>query len=214
MKQIKPIFIIIAALAVIMLIINFIGQCTAKRNTEVLVQSEVALTKQKAIDSVKTAEAEKAMVVIDSLQLKSDSVIAQAKKNAAYWEKIANKRGREYAELQNKADSLAVYADTSCFEVIEAFRDANLALKQENEALTNKITDVEIEAQEWCEKYENSEKKIFLLEGVLVEKDKTISQQEQTITEFEKRLRKSNTWLQRHKEKVGFGAGLIFGILL
>lgn len=209
MKQIKPIIYIVAGLIAILLIANAVGQCTEKRNEQAITQADLAIVKQAAIDSVLTANGRKETAKIDSLQKVSDMKIAEAQRGAAYWENIANKRKVRADNAESKADSLANEAGEQCAEVIDAFISANNELKGTNEALVNQITEVEKEAQEWCEKYELSENEILVLSRTIEVKDKTILTYSQEVITLKKRLKrtKNGLWL-------GFGVGLASGIVV
>lgn len=209
MKQIKPIIYIVAGLIAILLIANAFGQCTEKRNEQAITQADLAIVKQAAIDSVVTANVKKETAKIDSLQKVSDMKIAEAKRGAAYWENIANKRKVRADNAESKADSLANEAGEQCAEVIDAFRSANKELKGTNEALVNQITEVEKEAQEWCEKYELSENEILVLRRTIEVKDKTILTYSQEVITLKKRLKRTKNGLW-----IGFGVGLASGVVI
>jgi hypothetical protein len=214
MKNIKSILAIIGVLLLILLIVNFAGNCTAKRNEKAVDTQSIEQVKQKAIDSTKTAEFRKSIAKQDSLQAVYDMQIAEAKRGAAYWEGIANKRRVRADNAESRADSLANVAGLECAEVVDAFRSANSELKGENEALTNQITETEKEAQFWCEKSESQDDEIFLLKGIIETKEMTILKQDETIFIYEKRLKRSNSWLNRNKHWLGLGIGLTGGLLI
>lgn len=214
MKNIKSILAIIGVLLLILLIVNFAGNCTAKRNEKAVDTQTIEQVKQKAIDSTKTAEFRKSIAKQDSLQAVYDMQIAEAKRGAAYWEGIANKRRVRADNAESRADSLANVAGLECAEVVDAFRSANSELKGENEALTNQITETEKEAQFWCEKSESQDDEIFLLKGIIETKEMTILKQDETIFIYEKRLKRSNSWLNRNKHWLGLGIGLTGGLLI
>lgn len=214
MKNIKSILAIIGVLLLILLIVNFAGNCTAKRNEKAVDTQTIEEVKQKAIDSTKTAEFRKSIAKQDSLQAVYDMQIAEAKRGAAYWEGIANKRRVRADNAESRADSLANVAGLECAEVVDAFRSANSELKGENEALTNQITETEKEAQFWCEKSESQEAENFLLKGIIETKEMTILKQDETIFIYEKRLKRSNSWLNRNKHWLGLGIGLTGGLLI
>lgn len=209
MKQIKPIIYIVAGLIAILLIANAVGQCSEKRNEQAIINTDLAIVKQAAIDSVITAQGKKEAAKIDSLQKVSDMKIAEAQRCAAYWENIANKRKVRADNAEQKADSLANEAGAECADVIDAFRIANNELKGANEALINQITEVEKEAQEWCEKYELSENGILILKRTIEVKDETILTHSQEVITLKKRLKrtKNGLWL-------GFGVGLASGVVI
>lgn len=209
MKQIKPIIYIVAGLIAILLIANAFGQCTEKRNEQAITQADLAIVKQAAIDSVVTANLKKETAKIDSLQKVSDMKIAEAQRGAAYWENIANKRKVRADNAEQKADSVANEAGAQCAEVIDAFRSANNELKGANEALVNQITEVEKEAQEWCEKYELSENEILVLRRTIEVKDKTILTYSQDVITLKKRLKRTKNGLW-----IGFGVGLASGVVI
>ena len=212
MKNIKSILAIIGVLLLILLIVNFAGNCTAKRNEKAVNTQTIEQVKQKAIDSTKTAEFLKSVAVQDSLQAGYDMQIAEARRGAAYWEGIANKRKDRADNAEARADSLANIAGVECAEVIGAFRSANSELKGRNDALVNQITETEMEAQFWCEKSESQESENSLLKGIIATKETTILKQNETIFIYEKRVKRSNSWLNRHKEKVGFVIGFGVGL--
>ena len=210
----KNILLIIGGLLLILLIVNTAGNCTAKRNEKAVDTQSIEQVKQKAIDSTKTAEFRKYIAKQDSLQAVYDMQIAEARRGAAYWEEIANKRRVRADNAESRADSLANVAGLECAEVVDAFRSANSELKGENEALTNQITETEKEAQFWCEKSESQEAENFLLKGIIETKEMTILKQDETIFIYEKRLKRSNSWLNRNKHWLGLGIGLTGGLLI
>ncbi len=210
----KNILLIIGGLLLILLIVNTAGNCTAKRNEKAVDTQTIEQVKQKAIDSTKTAEFRKSIAKQDSLQAVYDMQIAEARRGAAYWEGIANKRRVRADNAEARADSLANVAGLECAEVVDAFRSANSELKGENEALTNQITETEKEAQFWCEKSESQDDEIFLLKGIIETKEMTILKQDETIFIYEKRLKRSNSWLNRNKHWLGLGIGLTGGLLI
>lgn len=210
----KNILLIIGGLLLILLIVNTAGNCTAKRNEKAVDTQTIEQVKQKAIDSTKTAEFRKSIAKQDSLQAVYDMQIAEAKRGAAYWEGIANKRKARADNAEARADSLANVAGLECAEVVDAYRSANSELKGENEALTNQITETEKEAQFWCEKSESQDDEIFLLKGIIETKEMTILKQDETIFIYEKRLKRSNSWLNRNKHWLGLGIGLTGGLLI
>lgn len=210
----KNILLIIGGLLLILLIVNTAGNCTAKRNEKAVDTQSIEQVKQKAIDSTKTAEFRKSIAKQDSLQAIYDMQIAEARRGAAYWEGIANKRRVRADNAESRADSLANVAGLECAEVVDAFRSANSELKGENEALTNQITETEKEAQFWCEKSESQDDEIFLLKGIIETKEMTILKQDETIFIYENRLKRSNSWLNRNKHWLGLGIGLTGGLLI
>lgn len=210
----KNILFIIGVFAINLLIVNTAGNCTAKRNEKAVDIQSIRLAKQSAIDSTKTAELMKAVATQDSLQAVYDMQIAEAKRGAAYWERIANKRKIRADNAEHVADSIANVAGSECAEVINAFRTVNSELKGQNEALTNQITETEKEAQMWCEKSESQGYEILLLKGVIDTKEVTIFKQNEAILDYEKRLKRSNSWLNRNKHWIGLGIGLTAGGLL
>jgi hypothetical protein len=214
MKNIKSILAIIGGLVSVLLIVNLAGNCTANRNKKAVETQSIELVKQKAIDSTKTAEFLKLVAVQDSLQTVYDMQIAEARRGAAYWEGIANKRKVRADIAESRADSLANIAGVECTEVIDAFRAANSELKGRNDALVSQITETEKEAYFWCEKSESQEAENSLLKGIVATKETTIEKQNYTIAVYEARLKRSNSWLNRHKDKIGFVLGFGTGILI
>lgn len=214
MKNIKSILSIIGVLLLILLIVNFVGNCTANRNEKAVETQSIELAKQNAIDSTKTAEFLKSIAVQDSLQEVYDMHISEARRGAEYWEGIANKRKARADNAESRADSIANVAGVECVEVIDAFRTANSELKGRNDALLNQVSETKKEAEFWCEKSESQESENALLKGIMATKETTILEQNETIIIYEKRLKRSNNWLNRNKDKIGLviGFGLGLGI--
>lgn len=213
-EEIKPVYYIIAGVVLILVITFSLSKCSSGKTEAVLSDNSLQIAKQKAIDSTKTAMLNELIQKEDSISLAHKLEISELKKESAYYLSKASKAGKSAEYYRHKADSLATFDKGKCGEIIEAFRQSNDTLRGENGNLKDACTKLEQEAQEWCLLYESSEKKLQYKDSIILVKQTTINTQSETITDYEKRLKKSQNKFWRRVENLGsFALGLVIGKL-
>jgi len=211
-EEIKPIYYIISGVVLILVIAFSVSKCSSDKTEDTLIENSLKLTKQQAIDSTKTAMLNVFIQKEDSISEAHKLEISELKKESAYYLSKASKAGKSAEYYRNKADSLSALDEGQCKDIIDAFRQANDTLKSENNNLKDACTTFEQEAQEWCILYESSEKKSQYKDSIILVKQTTINTQKEAITDYEKRLKKSQNKFWRGVEAVGsFVLGFIVG---